>query len=582
MCKKQTYYRLLLLLLFTAAGDLFAQQVDLENALQNFRKKFEAGKKFKINGGISASSTFSQSTAGGMRDPFVYAINGNLSLSFMSITIPVSLNFTNAGFSYNYQYPRLPNRLSIHPKYKWVQAHIGDFSMNFSPYTMSGFQVVGAGVDLQPKGKWKYSVFYGRFQKAVPFNDSNGNNLAAYKRIGGGVKIGWNPEKIQSAFSFIRIQDLPNSLSVKPDSVNIFPKANLAVSFDNKIKITKAMSVETQMGVSFLTNDVRAAKDSAQASFHKMAGLFTNVNASTNMYKALKANLNYSLGSSNVGIGYERIDPGYQTLGAYYFSNDLENITINLAQQLFKGKVNLSISTGMQKDDLKGEKTGKNRRLVSAVNMSVTASKKFTSAFSYSNFQTFTNIKPQFQYINQLTPYDNLDTLNFRQLSQNANANFNFIFRADKEKSRMLNVNLSFQDSYDEQGGVISKGNASQFYNLSANYTSMKIPKNFTLSAGMNATYNTIGTNNMITAGPTVMCGKLFFDKKLRTNISAAYNISMQQKAMQQQVVSGRFNASYTMWKKHQLGLNGVMMYRTIKGKPGQDFSTTFTYAYSF
>ena len=567
--------------ILTGYADTHAQNVDLENALSSFRKKIETGKKLKITGGISASTTYAGSTAG-MREPFVYGVNGNLNFSFMTINIPVSLNLTNAGFSYSYQYPRLPSRLSLHPKYKWVQAHIGDFSMNFSPYTMSGFQLFGAGVDLQPKGKWKYSAFYGRFQKAVPYQADNGNTLAAYKRIGAGVKIGFNQEKIQTAFSFIRVGDLQNSLAIKPDSLNIFPKSNLALAWENKWKITKSLQIDLETGISFMTNDVRAKKDSVQPAFHKFIDPFTRVNASTNFYKAFKTSLTYNLGSSNVGIGYERVDPDYQTLGAYYFTNDMENITVNFAQQLFKNKLNLSMSTGMQKDDLKGEKTGRNTRIVTAVNASITAGKKFTSSLSYSNFQTATNVKPQFQYINQLTPYDNLDTLDYRQLSQTANANFNFILRADKEKSKILNVNLSFQDSYDEQGGIISKGNASQFYNLAMSYSSSILPKNISVAYGFNATYNTIDTNNMITAGPTMMAGKTFFDKKLRTNLSAAYNVSMQQQIKQQEVISGRFNAAYTLWKKHQLGLNGVFMKRKIKGKPGHDYSTSLTYSYSF
>jgi hypothetical protein len=240
------------------------------------------------------------------------------------------------------------------------------------------------------------------------------------------------------------------------------------------------------------------------------------------------------------------------------------------------------MSTGMQRDDLKGEKAGRNTRLVTAINASINASQKFTSSFSYSNFQTATNVKPQFQYINQLTPYDNLDTLDYRQLSQNANANFNFILRADKEKSKILNVNFSFQDSYDEQAGIISKGNASQFYNLAMSYSSNILPKNISVAYGFNAAYNTIDTNNMVTAGPTVTAGKTFFDKKLRTNIAAAYNMSMQDQMKLQEVVSGRFNAAYTLLKKHQLGINGVFMKRKIRGKPGSDFSVSLTYSWSF
>jgi hypothetical protein len=583
MFLKQPLTRLLLILLACMGyTPLCAQNVDLENALGDFRKKFEQNKKPKITGGINASTTFSFGDAGALRDPFVYALNGNINLSFLSVNIPVNFSYTNAGFSYSYQYPRLPRRLAIHPKYKWIQAHIGDFSMNFSPYTMNGFQLTGAGVDLQPKGNWKYSAFYGRFQKAVPFKEGNGNTLAAYKRMGAGIKLAYNEQKLQTALSVIRINDLQHSLDIKPDSLHIYPRANIAFGLENKYKITRSLQVDVEVGLSYLTNDTRAAKDSAQPGFHKVIGLLSKVNASTNVYKALKGGISYSLGSSTVGVGYERIDPGYQTLGAYYFANDLENITANFAQQLFKNKLNLSANVGLQKDDLNGEKTGSNRRTVMAVNASVNAGKSFTSSLSYSNFQTFTNIKPQFQYINQLTPYDNLDTLNYRQLSQTANANFNFMLRSDTVKSKILNINLSFQDSYDEQGGIISKGNASQFYNLAISYSIVLIPKNLNIGYGFNGTYNTIGINNMITAGPSVMIGKLFFDKKLRTNLSVAYNVSMQQKVKQQQVVSGRYTVGYTVFKKHQINLNGVYMHRTIKDKPGQDFSTTLSYSYSF
>ncbi|HEX7904177.1 MAG TPA: hypothetical protein VF487_09880 [Chitinophagaceae bacterium] len=561
---------------------VYSQSIDLENALSDFRKKYQQTKKLKITGGISSSTTYSMSTAGGLRDPFVYSINGNVNFSFLSINIPVSLSYTNAGFSYSYQYPRPPSRLSIHPKYKWVQAHIGDFSMNFSPYTMSGFQIKGAGVDLQPKGKWKYSAFYGRFQKAVPYLEGNGNTLATYKRVGAGIKLNFTEKKFQSALSIIRINDLQNSLLQKPDSLHIYPKANIAFGFENKLKLAKSLQIEVELGISYLTNDVRAQKDSVEPAFHKIIGLASKMNASTTFYKALKTNLSYTLGSSTVGIGYERIDPGYQTLGAYYFTNDMENITVNFAQQLFKNKLNLSMNAGIQQDDLKNEKTGKNRRMVTAINASINGGKKFTSSLGYSNFQTFTNIKPQFQYINQLTPYDNLDTLNYRQLSQTANANVNLILRSDTLKSKVLNMNFSFQDSYDEQGGIISKGNASQFYNLAVSYSSIRIPQSLNIAYGFNATYNTIGIVNMVTAGPMINCGKGFFDKQLKTSISAAYNISLQQGVQQQKIISGRFNASYTLRKKHQLGLNGVYMHRVVKGKSGQDFSTSVTYSYSF
>jgi hypothetical protein len=202
---------------------------------------------------------------------------------------------------------------------------------------------------------------------------------------------------------------------------------------------------------------------------------------------------------------------------------------------------------------------------------------------SYSNFQTFTNIKPQFQYINQLTPYDNLDTLNYRQLSQNANMNVNYIINKNKEKPQNLNVNISFLDSYDMQGDAITKGNASQFYNFAGSYNRSNLPKALNLTGAFNLTYNTIGTNELTTLGPILAASKMFGNKKLRTGASLSYNQTLSQSNRQNQVVALWINAGYVYKKKHNISCNTVAMKRsTLGNKSAQDITATLNYNYSF
>src|SRR5690606_16226055 len=114
-------------------------------------------------------------------------------------------------------------------------------------------------------------------------------------------------------------------------------------------------------------------------------------------------------------VGYERIDPQYRTLGAYYFNNDLENITVNGATAILQGKLNLAANAGTQRDNLDNTKVSTMRRVVGSFNAGYAPSQKVNLNASYSTFQTYTNIRSQFLDINQLTPYDNLDTLNFTQ-----------------------------------------------------------------------------------------------------------------------------------------------------------------------
>lgn len=559
-----------------------AQSIDVENIGKNTKTKFQDEKPFKISGGINASTIFYTGNTNAGRDPFTYFLNGNVNLSLYGISVPLSFSFTNSGFSYRYSLPRSPNRLSIHPKYKWVTAHLGDVAMTFSPYTLNGFLFTGVGVELAPRGKWKYSAMYGRLQKAVEYDTSNRSVMPTYKRVGHGFKVNYDDGPFKWGVSVFQAKDVLNSLAVKPDSVAIYPQQNTAVSGELAFPIVKNLVLATEYAVSALTSDTRAPEhaDSSRSSWLvKLTGNKT----STNIYKAVKSGLNYTIGSSVIGVGYERIDPGYQTLGAYYFNNDLENITANFAQSFFKGKVNFAGNIGWQRDDLDKTKTGGSRRNIMALNLNYNPGPRFTTNMMYSNFQTYTNVKPQFQYINQLTPYDNLDTLNFRQLSQNANINMNYVIGKNKEKPQNLNLNLSFQDSYDMQGGIISKGNASQFYNFAGAYNRTNLPKAMSVTGAFNLTYNTIGSNEMITLGPTVAISKQLWDKKVRTGASVSYNKTLASSKTQNQVLSMRMNATYMYKKKHNLGLNVVGMMRSIEDKGSMhDMTATVNYNYNF
>jgi hypothetical protein len=579
---KTKCFPLLVYALTFSVPTIRAQSIDVENIGKDVKEKLKDKKPLKISGGVNASTIFYAGNFNSGRDPFSYYLNGNVNLSLYGINMPLSFSFTNSGFSYQYTFPRSPNRLSLHPRYKWITGHIGDAAMNFSPYTLNGLLFTGAGVELSPKGRWKYSAMYGRLQKAIEYRPDSVNEVTAYKRMGYGAKVSYEHGSYKAAVSIFQAKDHLNSLQLKPDSLHIYPQQNTALSMEVALPLMKNLVFSTEYGISLLTKDIRAPKytDSIQVNWLiKAAG----GRLSTNKYKAIKSGLNYVIGSSMIGMGYERIDPSYQTLGAYYFNNDLENITANFAQSLFKGKVNLSGNAGIQKDDVDKKKAGRSVRNVMAFNLNYNASQRLMTMLSYSNFQTFTNIKPQFQYINQLTPYDNLDTLNFRQLSQNANMNVNYIIGKNKEKPQNLNVNISFQDSYDMQDGVIAKGNASQFYNFAGSYNRSNLPKAMNLTGAFNLTYNTIGTNELITLGPTLAASKMFGNKKLRTGASISYNQTLSQSNMQCQVMILRINAGYVYKKKHNISCNTVAMRRsTLVNKSAQDITATLNYNYSF
>jgi hypothetical protein len=563
---------------------LYAQNVDLGAVKGKVKDKLKDKKYISVTGGINASTTYSKSTAGGGRDPLTYLLSANASVSLWGlVNIPLSFTLTNLGKTYGYQFPTLPTRLSLHPRYKWVTTHIGQFTSNHSPYGMNGVPMTGFGIDLTPKGRFKYSGYYGRLQRAVQYEpNSNRNTLPFYKRMGYGGKVSYESGKRKLATSIFYGKDELTSLLLKPDSLQIYPQQNIAISNELSFPLAKSLLFTVEYGISVLTRDVRAPKYNDSSSKNWLLQTLGG-RQSSNIYHAIKSQINYTIGSTSIGAGYERIDPGYQTLGSAYSNNDLRNITVNFAQALFNSKVNLSGNIGQQRDDLDGTKSGNLVRTVMAYNININPSPRLTTTVTYSNFQTFTNVKPQFQYINQLTQFDNLDTLNFRQLSQSASANVNYILDTSKEKPKSFNLNFSLQDAYDQQAGKVTKGNSSQFYNFSGAYIRTNMKKGQTINAAINATYNTIGINKIITLGPTLTYNKQLFKNKVILGSSLSYNQNISNGTVQSRVSAVRMNTGYNLKKVHNFTLNAAFMMRNGGNQQSiHDFTTTLAYSYNF
>jgi hypothetical protein len=261
-------------------------------------------------------------------------------------------------------------------------------------------------------------------------------------------------------------------------------------------------------------------------------------------------------------------------------NNDLENITLNFSQSLLKSKANMSINMGFQRDDLNKSKTGTTNRMVGSLNLNYTPNEKLNTSFSYSSFQTFMYIRPQFELINATNPNIPMDTLNFKQISQNVNLNASYNFGGNKKKRHLLNMNLSMQSAADIQDDVLHKGNGSSFYNANTAYSLLLVPQQASITAAFNLSYNTIGRNDFLTLGPTLGANTKWLNRKMTTGFSTSYNASMAE-AKQSSVLNLRANAGYIFFKSHNLSLSAIEQMRW-SAKQTTDLTVTLGYNYSF
>lgn len=335
-----------------------------------------------------------------------------------------------------------------------------------------------------------------------------------------------------------------------------------------------------EYAISGITEDVRVNDESEGKG---LLSFFLNENITTNYTNAFNASIDYSMGNGTLGGAYERIDPNYRTFGAYYFNNDLENITVNASQTIFDNKLNIGVNAGLQRDNLDDSKASAMKRLVSAINLNYTPTEKLGINGSFSNFQSYTNIRDQFDYINQTNELDNLDTLNYRQISKNANLGINYTVKQTETRNDRAHINLVYQDSNEEQEGKSIENSGNQFYNGSASYALGYPQQSLTITVAANTSYTKTGeTDTGLTLGPTLGVAKQFFDKKLRSNFSASYNTSFTNGEQQNQFYNLRLGGNYAWKEGHNFTLNILSLFRNTVQTNTTDFTTTFGYTYTF
>ncbi|PWJ42706.1 hypothetical protein [Sediminitomix flava] len=535
-----------------------------------------------ISGGISLNQV--AYTAFGdedRRSPYTYVLNGNIAASLYGISIPISLSYSNQNFDYTYPQPF--NQISLHPSYKNVRTHIGYVNMSFSPYTYQGYTFAGFGTEVTLNDHWDVKAFYGRFHKAIEYDSLNQNDnlVGSYKRNGFGTQINYQSGNNRYGFSLFSAKDEENSLQNSLDFIDVKPLSNIVLGVNISQSIAQKIFFQGEVALSSMNRDNRVTEEVSDNPFSFLG--YRNTSA-TNLYVAFNTGLSYTGKGYVVGVRYERVAPEYETLGAYYFNNDLENITTNASVQLFEGKVSVSTNVGLQRDNIAETKHSDMERLVGSMNLGWQIHPKLQLSTSYSNFRTYTNVRPIDESFTTLSEYDVLDTLQFTQIAETANISSSWQIQTSKTLSKNLNVNFSWQQSSDEQP-LIDSYTSTSMYNLNTVFGIRDRERNYAISFGANASLNQSPESNVKTYGPNCSFTKSFFERKLQTRYAMSWNGVETEGELTNQVMNFRSSANYSLKEKHNFQLSGVLVSRNVKNSNDQtasEFTVTLTYAYNF
>lgn len=572
---RQTRY-FIIILLFSYSTKVLSQ--DLSTIFEQ--------KPFAFSGSLNVNQMATlRNVSYSSSNPYSVFLSGNTSFSFYGISVPFSFSYSNQQVSYSQ--PFNFNQFGAQPSYKWVKTYLGFNTMSFSPYSLNGHQFLGGGVELTPPNIGiKISMMYGRLIRPVEWDTAKPTQMPYYKRYGYAAKIGYSGEAGNYEVSLFKAFDERNSIHEIPDSLGIVPQANMVSTFKLGKTLFDKIKISGEYAASALTRDVRQHDNEPQVSNR---GFFLiSPNATTSYSKALKGTIDYLGGSYTVGVAYEKIEPNYSTLGAYYSNNDMENIALTLSKQLMEGKLNIAGSAGRQRNNLDKSKVSTASQFLGSLNISYAPSQRVNLNSSYSNYTFFTHMKTQFDQLNTTDPYKNLDTLNFTQISQSATLSSTIMIGSldNKERKRMLMTCLSYQQSDNRQQGLDSL-NSSYFYQGSVAYSYSIVPIKLSLTGSVLGSVSYIpGVQKQLMAGPVLGVNKTFSGKKLMANTSIAYNFSRKDGDYTGGVYSWRIGGSYSHQKVHRLNFSIAMVYRDnktiVKNSKTYEFTGSIGYTYSF
>jgi hypothetical protein len=496
-------------------------------------------KGITMTGGLNFNTVSYQTTntQGGRRDPFNWFLSGNINVNAFGYSMPFNFSLSNAGKNYSQPF----NRIQFKPYWKWIRGYWGNTSMSFSPLTLNGHLFNGYGIELT-RSKWQFAAMYGRLREAVAYDPiAKNTGTVSFKRRGWGFKGGYNKNGDELSLIFFTAKDDAGSLAFVPQEAQLSPKQNTVVSLNLKKKLFKKFNIQAEYALSAITTDATAATQSKETSPKSFLAFLLPKSGNTKFYDAVKASVGYNGKWYGVQLGYERIAPEYATLGAYFFNNDMRNITVAPNFRLFKNKLNIGGSAGVQDNNLDKSKNSTTRRFVGNGTVGYTPGEKWNFSATYSNFSTYTNMRPQ----NDPFFQNQLDTLNFYQVNSSTGITVTHSF-GGKEVKKNLTVNATYQQAADQQTGTGNGTRNSSFVNGSLAYSQTYTKKGMSISSSVNYNSSNAPGNKTVFYGPNMNISKGLFQKKVQASLGASYNKNTTNGISSSAVWNGRMNFSYS------------------------------------
>ncbi len=571
-CKNPYYLLLLLAAILYWGGSRGLSAQNLENLGSRLRDE-----GLNITGNLNINNqTYWSSGIAPRRDGMMTMVNAALNFRFLGISAPFNFSFADQNSQFN-----LPTYtfIGISPRYKWATLHAGDRSMNFSKYTMNGISFRGAGVELQP-GKWQAAFFYGKLNRALA-NDLTAvgrlNNF--YQRNGLGARLAFNDQNASYALNFFSASDATDDFPRTNLGDRLLPTNNMVVSIEGRQRITKKLSINTEVAHSVYNQDRTSPSIDAasQTAANQLLGLFTPTTSFLSG-QAYNVGLQYNLKQTGIQAAYERIDRGFRTLGALFFNNDTENITLGLNRSFLENKLQAFVNGGLERVNLDAKELEATNRVIASANINYRPDDKWFFSGMYGNFRNDTKLRVQ---TDVTVP---VDSIFLAQVNQSGNITALRRFGTEARPSN-LQLMLNHQRAQSVVNDSLVNTADSRFTTAALNFSSGSPSVGLQWNAGLTMNFIELGTLKNRSLAPVFGLHKKLWNNALTLNLNTALSFFQQGGSEDSKVFNFQLGGRYQLRNSHRLGLSAMHINRFGSADALRNFHEWYgqlNYGYSF
>lgn len=469
---------------------------------------------YNIGGTLSLQTHgYSTTRTQDLRQPLGMLATANLNFSILGFSSGLNLRYSTD----NSELRQDLNRFSFQGGWRWLEVSAGDVSPSYNKYSLRGTRVRGGQLALTP-GLFVLEASGGQVNRRITGledGENFGRRQQAYERWLYAARLGYGAERgsnfrLGVVYAWDEDQPLPELANGLPAPL---PQENLLLSPDFQISLfNRQFQIETINSVSVLSRDTRAqAIDLGEIGAPAFTESIFTPRSSTQINYATQVESRLSLNAFNLNVGFERIQPGYRSLGLRNIKDDSQNITIEPQIKLFNSRLNVSSQVRLGRDNLLDQRTATQRRTDFGLRIQSQLTNAFSLGAGYNLLLDNTEINVQ----------NNDPSLNYPEqlvTSQNFSLQPSYVWNGENA-SHSIAISSSLQlldidiDNNDRDLGNTFLSNTGSY--------SLSFFSGFNINTTLNYATGDAPTSDFNIIGATLGLGHSFFDRKLSTNLSA-------------------------------------------------------------